>query len=339
MSDNIPWILIQKSFKKQLNDDDRSELENWLSASEPNQKLYRQLQMSWNLAGGQQSAFHPDENAAWKKIIRSANIDWMDRQTVRKERRRRILYFVRNAAAILLLPVLIITALLFIDRTVDTESAIVQVATQTGQRSDFIMDNGTRVWLNSGSQLSYGPGQRRGETRLLLEGEAYVDVPAGQKTSMVIATSHMDVRVTGTSFNVRAYPDEATVETVLESGEVELLAAGPDGGYELLAVLQPNQRAVYHKGDERLETGEITTFEYTAWRDGILVFRSVTFDELVHRLEKWYDVDITYDARRFEGERYSGVFRNRETLEQVLESIRLTTPFEYTMDNNHLIIE
>lgn len=336
--DNKIWNLIQKALKSSLDEQEHYAFEQWLSESESNRRLYQRVKLAWNVAAGDQHRYRPDNQAAWERIVREAGLPEHETGYRRRSVTYRIIPFLRSAAAILFLPLLIGTAILFVRYSESPESPIVSVATEAGQRSHFMLKDSTRIWLNSDSRLSSVSGHNRGETRLKLSGEAYIETPRNRSGQLVVVTSHKDIRVTGTSFNVRAYSEEARVETVLESGQVELLADHGQAGRDRLALLRPGQRAVFDKASGNLVISDINAFEYTAWRNGVLVFRNVSFDELSDRLEKWFGVEIQYHPDQFNDGRYSGTFRNRENIEQVLNTVRATTPFEYHIENNRVTI-
>ncbi|MBP3192689.1 FecR family protein [Natronogracilivirga saccharolytica] len=341
-SEHIPWSLIHKALKDSLDDREQKLLDEWLAESESNRKAFKKISLAWNVASSDLSnKFNPDEQAAWDRIVSSTDLkEFQNKEKANANARKTsVLFFIRNAAAILFLPLVITTAVLFVRYGDTMESAIVSVQTEMGQRSQFMLADSTRVWLNSDSRLTHAAGDYKGETRLQLEGEAYFESPESRAGNLVVSTSHMDVQVTGTAFNVRAYPDENSIETVLERGGVKLLNSNLNGSAEKLAALSPGQRAVYDKSNDMLEISDINTMEYTAWRNGVLVFRNATFDELANRLEMWFDVEISYDIDKFNDTEYSGTFRNRENIDQVLEAIKSTTPFEYRTENNKVIIK
>ncbi len=338
-NNHIPWNSIQKALKKSLDDQERITLNEWLSESDTNRTLFEKIKLAWNVAGGESKGYQPDEKVAWQRIVSQAGINETGKSRVHPLKKVQVLLLLRTAAAILFLPLVITTVVLFMQINGPTESPIVSVHTEMGQRSHFVLEDRTKIWLNSDSELKYAAHAPQGDTKLVLEGEAYIETPEDRSGNLIISTSHKDIRVTGTAFNVRAYPADEYVETVLVSGSVELLRTDDNGVSETVSVMRPGQRAVYQKRDQVLEVSDTSTFEFTAWRNGLLVFRNATFDELAVRLEKWFDVEIVYDRDQFDDTSYSGIFRNRENIYQVLESVRTATPFSYDITNNRIVIE
>ncbi len=338
-NDHIPWSLIQKALKKSLEEKERTAFEEWLSESDTNRALFKKIKLAWNVSGGEKTKYKPDKEAAWDRIVRQAGIQETGLDNFRSMHKGRVLYFMRAAAAILFLPLVIVTLVLFMQMSGPGESPIVSVHTEAGQRSHFVLEDRTKIWLNSDSELHYASDASSDDTRLVLEGEVYIETPKDRTGNLVISTPYKDVRVMGTTFNVRAYPSEEYVETVLVGGTVELLRPDGNGAPETLSVMRPGQRAVYNKQNQDLHISETSTYEHTAWREGVLVFRNATFDDLANRLEMWFDVEIVYDRDQFDDTSYSGTFRNRENIYQVLESISATTPFSYEIRQNRVFVE
>ena len=337
-SDNIPWKLIHKALKGSLEVRERKILDRWLALDPVNREVYRNIRVAWNVSASEHAQFQPDEEAAWDRIVRDAKIRVADNRAISGQKVRKMVAMMRNVAAILFLPLVVTTALLFLRSTEPSHPVIVSVATDAGQRTQFTLDDGTRVWLNSNSQLTYHQDGNSADTRVRLEGEAYFSVPPQRKHPLVVATSHKDIRVLGTSFNVRAYEKEDVIETVLENGAIELELHPTAENESRMVVLRPDQRAVLSKTDHTLDIRDGNTYEFTAWKDGVLAFRNISFDDLARRLEDWFNVDIQYEPDRFNDQKYSGIFRNRENLDQVLQSIKMVTPFEYQVENNRIII-
>ncbi|MFU8860760.1 MAG: FecR family protein [Cyclonatronaceae bacterium] len=348
MPETTPWNLISSNLRNEAGDEEKKELSKWLAATDSNRQLYTQIKTAWDLSAGDHHHFKPDEAKAWQNISESAGLQMPRVKYIAPACGKGVrgmysklytLPVIRYAAAVLLISLLGLAAYWMTGGGGHSVPLMVEITVPQGQQPSFKLENGAQIWLNSGSTIRQLASGTPGETRLYLIGEAFIEMPENRSGSLVVATSHLDVKVTGTAFNVRAYPEEEMVETTLERGQVELHITAPGQKRSGPSVMQPDQRAVFNKINDQLEISEISTFEYTAWKNGILAFRNITFAELVSRLEKWFDVEITFDAGQFADVRFSGVYRNRENITQVLESVRIITPFEYRVENNTIIIE
>lgn len=339
MSREIPWEILHKSLNRTIEADEQILLEKWLSESDENQKVFEELKITWNISGSQFDHFHPDKELAWKKISKMAGIDNHSKVLPIKKQQPTVQLLIRNVAAIFIGLLLLSLAFWFYQNNVTEQIEITEVSTEFGQRSSFKLDDGTQVWLNSGSKILKMETDQSDHVQLNLIGEAYFEVPENRAGTFTVTTSYMDIVVTGTSFNVRAYPDEFTIETILDKGEVKLYKTSTTGDISSHAtILRPSEKAVFDTVNQNLNISETRSSEHNAWRHGHLAFRNVDFDGLASRLEKWYDITITYDSDSFEDATYTGTFRNNESITQVLESIRFTTPFTYEVKDNEIII-
>ena len=213
--------------------------------------------------------------------------------------------------------------------------------------------------MNAGSKLDYTNVTETGEgTReVYLTGEAFFDVVKNPKRPFIIHTSSIDVKVLGTKFNVKAYPNDKTVETSLVQGSVEVFVKNRPGEKYLL---KPNQKLVLLNEPEVPEIGKKTEINKnanlaiiaikhltygkndtlsieTSWIRNKLEFKDETFAEIARKMERWYDVTITFKTRELETEELNGDF-SKETLRQALDALRFTTNFNYKIDGKTVTI-
>lgn len=225
-----------------------------------------------------------------------------------------------------------------------------QVVTQAGSKTKIALPDGTLVWLNGNSQLTYGNKSFGTEEReVTLSGEAFFDVVKNEKLPFIIHTKDMTIRVLGTAFTVRAYPRDKTVETVLIRGLVEITTRRDP---ERKIVLKPNEKIVVPveapesnstaKAPARipaspysiLRLGKDTATE-TVWMRSKLEFDNETFEELAPKMEKWYNIHIHFKDEKIRKRHFSGVIE-KETLTQTLEAMKLSGHFEYEIKDNEL---
>lgn len=219
-----------------------------------------------------------------------------------------------------------------------------EISVSYGSKSKVILPDGTVVNLNSGTTLRY-PSRFDSDTRdVYIEGEAFFDVKKDPNHPFCVKTKGITVRVLGTKFNVKAYPDEKRVEATLVSGSVELYSNRREiKEKNRLLVLKPSQQASFemnsNTGDSivfmALDNVDVTPI--VSWKNNELIFRDEKFADLAQRLERWYDVDIEITDQKLKTTTLSGVFE-KETIEQSLAALRLATPFEYKMEMNKIVI-
>lgn len=194
------------------------------------------------------------------------------------------------------------------------------------------LSDGTRVWLNSVSQLRY-PVQFTGkERKVYLSGEAYFDVKTDSLRPFVVESEGMDVRVYGTEFNVTAYRDEK-LRTTLVQGKVGIKV---DGEKELL--LRPGQMAEYDAQTKHLEVQEVNTYLYTAWIEGTFAFKDETIEEIMGRLSRWYDLNVFYANEEVKKQLYDGIIPQVKDFEDVLRMIEGTATIHFEIKGNTVIV-
>jgi ferric-dicitrate binding protein FerR (iron transport regulator) len=231
-----------------------------------------------------------------------------------------------------------------------------------GQIVKITLPDGSKVWLNAGSVLTYNK-DFGGEIReVSLSGEAFFEVmpavsPAtAKRVPFIIHTRDLDVRVLGTAFNVKSYPGDKQTETSLVHGKVEVLIHNrPEEKF----TLRPNEKlVVMNEETNRLATGKsnnpannqpfvsLSKLTYTeadsllvetAWVQNKLVFDNESFREVATKMERWYNVEIEFRDEKKQEQRFTGVFEN-ETIQQALDYMNITAPFHYSMHGNKIII-
>lgn len=202
-----------------------------------------------------------------------------------------------------------------------------------GQRAELMLADGTKVWLNSRSTLTF-PGSFKGNIRnVKLDGEGYFAVTKNVEQPFIVETNKCNVKVLGTEFNVMAYAADSVWETSLLEGAVEILVPGSNNSGMRL---EPNMMASL-KGN-RLVKGCIKEVDYFLWREGLLCFNDISVRDMIEKLKLYYGVDIVVNNIRILKNRYTGKFRTKDGVEHVLKVLRLNNKFTYTKDDEMNVI-
>ena len=197
----------------------------------------------------------------------------------------------------------------------DAEEKYAEVVAATGSIIRYELPDHSVVWLNSGSTLRYPTVFKKDNRNVELKGEAYFEVEADRERPFYVNTpAGLSVYVYGTKFNVNAYEDDNSIETVLEKGKVNVIS--PDG--KTTVQLAPGERLLYNKADQKLMKGKVDVYEKVAWKDGKLIFRNAELDEIFKRLARHFNVDIQFNNISGKEYKYRATFRN-ETLPQILD--------------------
>lgn len=220
---------------------------------------------------------------------------------------------------------------------VDTLSeAVVEKQNPVGVKSTIYLNDGTRIILNADSKISYRESTLADDKEVVLEyGEAYFEVAPNKDRLFWVSTGNISIKVTGTSFNVSAYPEESESVSLYE-GSIELDIL--DDGLSSTLSLSPLQRA-WHDSNENLL--QVTEIDPTAknWTRGILTFQAATLAEIIKKLERWYGVNITVDGVE-EGIQFTGHFENK-SLESVLNGLcySLNCKFKIQQEGATIILQ
>ncbi|WP_372934770.1 FecR family protein [Mariniphaga sediminis] len=246
----------------------------------------------------------------------------------RQELKRKGLWsFYRQAAAILLIPVLAFSLWHFLmnKQAGNMNLAWVEINSPPGARTQFLLPDGSVGWLNSGSTLKYNPVFSN-KREVELSGEAYFEVVPDNSVFTVNAAD-LNVRVLGTKFNVSAYPDDDFTEVVLASGKVAV--EGEDKFFE--KILLPNEKLTFLPGENKYTVKQVDTNSYVAWKDGFLLLDNEPLEEAINRIERWYNVVIEVEDETLKRYRFKATFQD-EPLEEVLKLLAVSTPMEYTFE-------
>lgn len=301
--------LLEKELSGKLETSEWEELEKWLQEDPVNHALYKELQ-------------DPVQREAWIRQLQAYNTTAALERVKAKAQRsvdirkpyRKVAY--RVAAVLVLLAV----ALAFYQ--VQWQSpTLMQVQVALGEQKEVILDDGSRVRLNAGTVFSY-PERFSGSKRTvnLISGEAFFEVSPDKKHPFVIETDQMAVEVLGTSFNVKAYPDDPTAEVSVKTGRVEVATADQH------TLLLPGQKTILKNSN--LTRAAVNTDDIAAWTENRLVFDNHALGEIFRVLERHYNIEILVNKPDLLKERVTLTLKE-QPLNAVLETLSFTKTFAY----------
>lgn len=213
------------------------------------------------------------------------------------------------------------------------KQAMNQLIVPHGKRSEIVLADGTKVWLNSGSSIEF-PSAFTGETRqLFLSGEIYVEVAPDKKRPFIVHTPDYKVKAYGTQFNVSAYATSSS-SVILVEGSV-----GVQAGETKEVMLSPNEQAIYTVSTETFETKSVDVLAYTSWKDGYLTFNDTPMTEVLKQIERYYNLSFDLDdAVSFKGITCTGKVILSENLDNVMTTLSLISGTEYRRENRAIYI-
>lgn len=236
------------------------------------------------------------------------------------------------AASAIIIVALSILGFYFYDKYVS--DSLVQIVSEKGQRKEFTLPDGTRVWLNTDTRLSYHKQFNKQIREVNLCGEAYFSVVKDASRPFVVKTSKLSIKVLGTVFNVKSYPGENTIETTLVTGLVSIQKnPGKSNVSEAPVLVKPKQKATFSITAEQMTIESVNIDKTTSWRSGKLVFDNETIDAVVAKLQRWYGLKIELVGSQFKNDdRYTLTVKD-ENIEEVVHLLQLTSPITFKVED------
>ena len=312
--------LLLKYIEGDATDSEKVSITNWLDANPENMKEYLALRKLHDITIWQTSPVaKPTQEIIENDQRRSRRINFSE---------------VMKYAAILIVAIVVSRFIFPEVKSVET-FAMQSLYVPAGQRAEITLEDGTKVWLNANTTLTF-PNQFSGQTReVSINGEGYFDVVSNKLKPFIVKTDKYNVKVWGTKFNIMAYSGNENFETTLFEGSIEVLKSGVEKGI----LIRPDQR-IFQK-NEQLAIAPITDLNHQLWKEGIISFQDESFTELVNKLQLYFDIKIEVRNDKILNYQCTGKFRTKDGVEHILKVLRLRNKFNYTIDekNNTITIE
>lgn len=328
----IPYELLAKYLSRQVTPAEQEQVRLWLAEDAAHPALLEKLRTQWEAVRMDTSGYViPDKAMVWTKIQDRI------RQKVKQVPLypRSFLIRVSSIAALVALVLGFALSFLFDRQETSWQAAGLEnvVMAPPGQKTQLVLPDGTEVWLNSGSRLSYNYQYSTRDRVVSLEGEAFFDVKKDTRYPFIVKAGAVDVKVHGTAFNVSAYADEENVMVSLLRGKVSLLSAA---GQNLLTYLSPDQAATVSKKDLSCQVTDCDAEIEASWHLNLLKFEGVSSEKVWKKLGRWYGVDITLSNVNPSKAYWFTV--KTESLTELLEMINRITPIEYKLNGEEVTV-
>ena len=346
---------------------EREELIGFLEESNENRLYYFHCKRIW-LESSTNADDSPETDLSWERLkVRMGNQNNSAGLILGKSRNKRVLRALGVAASISLLFALTTFTIYTFQQNAKSASTLNEVTAPLGSRTNLVLPDGSSVWLNSGSKLTYTSGFGRKTRDVSLSGEAFFDIRHQEGKPFTVNSGDLHIEVLGTTFNVKAYPEENTIETTLVKGKVTVKLNSEESGQVI--VLKPNEKLIYSKNKElsgsmvlvdtekkvsekeRPETipsvaTSVPSYnivrrpnpqEDAAWKDGKLIIKSESLESLAIKLERHFNIEISFESDTIKGFKYSGTL-DEVSIEEVLNALESTSPLIYSIDKNQVIL-
>lgn len=312
-------FLIARSLLRLTKKEETDAISGWKNLSVANRAFINTLEAFWN----QPAAEEPSGRLgrARQRLLARLN-------QAQPAKKRPFIYYLSRVAAAVAIMISIAALSVYVASETGFFSGTnwVEISTETGQKSQVALPDGSLVWLNAETVLKYHPDRK--ERKVSLTGEAYFEVKHAADHPFVVEAGGVKVNVLGTKFNVSHYAGSPITEASLLSGKISLSLAAANHSL----TLHPGEKAIYDSDKQELSRTTTNVQNEILWRQGILVFRNEPFKEMIQKLERYYDVNFRYDARVFENIHYTGTIDNLN-INSVLDFINLTIPISYEIDH------
>lgn len=315
------------------NDDECESLLMWVETSEDNKRHFAEMKNSWVISNINTDKLNQDEtNHSFQSVLNKIQ----NSENSSENNSPKISIFWRVAAAVIITVGLTSLINYIVWKEPEKKLAYNELSVPSGQQAQLTLADGTRIWLNSKSKLIY-PGEFSSKTReVILEGEGYFQVSHNPDKPFIVKTSHLDVKVLGTSFNITNYSDEDKISFALESGSISLLDKGTENSK---LKLKPTDLAVFSKTTHDIQLSKGDADIYKSWLKGQFKFRNLSFEDIARRLGRNFNVQFVFVNEKIKTIKYNGSFYNYEPLHQILKIMQTNSAFRYRIVKDKVFIE
>jgi ferric-dicitrate binding protein FerR (iron transport regulator) len=299
-----------------------NEIQEWLNESDENKNIYQDLLNVWLITGSFPERFIPDRSKGWQEIHRHIHL----------QKNKSFLYrrITQVAAAIIIVFLSVWTGTKLNNR--DQAPQYAEVFSLAGQKTRVLLPDSSVVLLNGNSQVRFNRNFNENKRIVELIGEGFFEVHKDLSRQFIVSTTELDIKVFGTSFNVKAYADDQEVEVGLKNGSISI-----DRDEKEIVKLIPGQLATFDKQQLKLNVAKKDIEVVSAWTRDELVFEEASLDEIVKYLERWYGVNIHIDPELLNGELLTFKVKT-ESLNELLKLINLLRPIKYQIDGKQVNI-
>jgi ferric-dicitrate binding protein FerR (iron transport regulator) len=206
-----------------------------------------------------------------------------------------------------------------------------EIQSPVGMRSHIVLPDGTDLWLNAGSKIKYAIPFIKESRKIDLSGEAFLHVVKNEKSPFLVNAGNTEVKVLGTQFNIKSYPEDKHIEVALEEGSIEF-SFTRNNGQKASTKLKPNDYLILNKKSTRATIENKNIEKYISWRQNIMILDETPMLEVAKILERWYGVKVVITDNEIKKYKFTTTFEN-ETLHRVLELLEISSPIsiKYTL--------
>ncbi len=311
-------------FEGEVSHEEEKQLYSFIQSSDSNKKQFRQWEQEWEATLIASNVLNKDWEKVQSKLIANT-------ATQTPNRLLNIYKYTAIAASFLLL---FFSAYSFLLKKNTTHQSHFIVEAPFGEKSKLTLDDGSQVWLNSGSVLSVEHTMVKSETHVRLNGEAYFEVSKNKDRKFIVKTSAYDVEVLGTKFNISSYPSSEQVITTLIEGSIRVT-----NEYNSIEI-EPGEKAFADTSTSLIQKEQVLNASISnAWLSNSIIYDNISLNDLIIRLSKEYNVKIYLEAEELADKKLSIALRNDETISQIMSALKkiLNVEINEYKQNNYII--
>ncbi len=294
----------------------------WFHGENAKEELFSSYEKKWQSVSNEMCSYEQD--TIFEKIRKKTDIDRY-KSVSRKFVLKSIFRYVAVACLFILLGVGV-----FQYTKYDYTSRNFIVSADIGQKATVELPDGTIVFLNSGSTLTYNGAYNVQNRRVVLEGEAYFNVKKNMKKAFIVVTGDLEIEALGTSFDVKAYANDLSITTTLLEGKVSVRSESEE------IILSPDKQVSFIRATNSFNEPQIcNASRFVLWKDDELFFDCETLEQVSETLKKVYSIDIIFMSEEIKAHTFCGVINNTN-IHNVLEYLSLTAPVDYEVKNNKI---
>lgn len=325
------------NYARGLNNDDVKfkAWEDWMQGNAKNKKIAEDAKRHIQLLSFKKKSL-PDDyiNKEWLRL--TTKIDFNKQEIILKPNKKFKIKAWRNVAAVFL--ILCLLSVLFFQKSFFSQGDKIvyqKIVVPKGQIKKILLPDNSIVILNSDTKLKYSDNFGKKKREVFLEGEAYFDITHNSAKPFIVHTCENTIQVIGTAFNVSSFPDNNIHFVSLERGKIKLAENEVEHYSNLypnqiyLLIRKSNQSKIFKSQDIKL---------YSSWKEGEIRFVNQTFVDITTKLERSHNIIFNIKNNKIKNCRYTGKFTRKQNIESILKIIKLTTPFNYEIENDTIII-
>ncbi|HOP30792.1 MAG TPA: FecR domain-containing protein [Spirochaetota bacterium] len=310
-----------KFFSGELSTSERSEFLQEVDKDEFKRKDFIGYQ---NIYSVSQLASRNQDKTEGKKSLEKFILPWS-----RSYHRDKWRTFIQYAAVIVAVISFTVPATLYLSDRLSGES-LNTLYVPPGQRAHLTLQDGTEVWLNAQSTLKYPSKFSKKQRRVEVAGEAFFDVAENSKRPFVVSANHVNLEVLGTQFNIYSYGELNFAEATLVEGSLKVTDNRNENNS---VILRPNEQLSFENGE--FSVSPISNAEHLLWREGIYCFDDEKLIDIIDKLELYYDVEIIVEDPEIFNFNYTGKFRQRDGIDEILRLLQIIQPFKIKKDRDN----